>query len=105
VVTTVAPAHLEAFGVIEGIAREKASIFEGLEPGGVALAHAIVETAPILFDKARAWGARLIGFGEAEDATIRLTDLRLSDAGDRGAGPDADGPLLFKLSVPGRTTR
>jgi UDP-N-acetylmuramoyl-tripeptide--D-alanyl-D-alanine ligase len=56
VVTTVAPAHLEAFGVIEGIAHEKASIYEGLVPGGVALAHADVETAPILFDKARDGG-------------------------------------------------
>src|SRR6056297_3955939 len=32
-ITTVAPAHLEAFENIEGIAYEKASIFEGLEPG------------------------------------------------------------------------
>jgi UDP-N-acetylmuramoyl-tripeptide--D-alanyl-D-alanine ligase len=68
VVTTVAPAHLEAFGVIEGIAHEKASIYDGLSPGGVALAHADVDTAPILFDKARAVGARLVRFGEAEDA-------------------------------------
>jgi UDP-N-acetylmuramoyl-tripeptide--D-alanyl-D-alanine ligase len=45
VVTTVAPAHLEAFGVIEGIAHEKASIYDGLSPGGVALAHADVGTA------------------------------------------------------------
>ncbi len=32
-VTTVAPAHLEAFDSIEGIAHEKASIFRGLLPG------------------------------------------------------------------------
>jgi UDP-N-acetylmuramoyl-tripeptide--D-alanyl-D-alanine ligase len=37
IVTTVAPAHLEAFGSLEGIATEKAAIFEGLEPGGVAI--------------------------------------------------------------------
>jgi UDP-N-acetylmuramoyl-tripeptide--D-alanyl-D-alanine ligase len=36
-ITTVAPAHLEAFARIEGIAREKAAIFDGLEPGGVAV--------------------------------------------------------------------
>jgi UDP-N-acetylmuramoyl-tripeptide--D-alanyl-D-alanine ligase len=36
-VTIVAPAHLEAFESLEGIAREKASIFEGLEPRGVAV--------------------------------------------------------------------
>jgi UDP-N-acetylmuramyl pentapeptide synthase len=32
-VTTVAPAHLEAFDSVEGIAHEKASIFDGLKPG------------------------------------------------------------------------
>ncbi len=38
-ITTVAPAHLEAFDNIDGIAREKAAIFDGLEPGGVAIAQ------------------------------------------------------------------
>ena len=33
-ITTVAAAHLEAFGGVDGIAAEKAAIFEGLEPGG-----------------------------------------------------------------------
>ena len=36
IVTTVAPAHLAAFENVEGIAHEKASIFEGLEPDGGA---------------------------------------------------------------------
>ncbi len=36
-ITTVAPAHLEAFENIEGIAQEKAAIIDGLEPGGTAI--------------------------------------------------------------------
>ncbi len=36
-ITTVAAAHLEAFGAIEGIAREKGAIFEGLQPVGHAI--------------------------------------------------------------------
>ncbi|MCU0902179.1 MAG: Mur ligase family protein, partial [Cypionkella sp.] len=43
-VTTVAPAHLEAFESIEGIAHEKASIFDGLVPGGTAIFNADVAT-------------------------------------------------------------
>lgn len=39
-VTSIAPAHLEAFGAIEAIAVEKADIFSGLEPEGVAIYHA-----------------------------------------------------------------
>ena len=80
VVTTVAPAHLEAFGVIEGIAHEKASIYEGLGEGGIALAHADVGTAGILFDKARACGATLIRFGQAEGVEARLIEATLGDA-------------------------
>ena len=37
-ITTVGTAHLEAFDNIDGIAREKASIFSGLMPGG----HAVI---------------------------------------------------------------
>ena len=52
IVTTVAAAHLAAFDDISGIAREKASIYEGLEPGGTALYHTDIETAPILRETA-----------------------------------------------------
>ncbi|MFN3991975.1 MAG: UDP-N-acetylmuramoyl-tripeptide--D-alanyl-D-alanine ligase [Tabrizicola flagellatus] len=106
-VTTVAPAHLEAFDSIEGIAHEKASIFDGLRPGGVALYNADIATTPILRDKARAVGARAVSFGEGEGADWRLTEARLCDEATvcrasvrRGEG--AGQPLLFKVSSPGR---
>jgi UDP-N-acetylmuramoyl-tripeptide--D-alanyl-D-alanine ligase len=102
IVTTVAPAHLEAFGVIEGIAHEKASIYEGLSARGIALAHADVETAPILFDKARAVGAHLVRFGEAEDAEMRLAEVRLSDTTTVIRARMNGEERLLKLSVPGR---
>ncbi len=101
-VTTVAPAHLEAFGVIEGIAHEKASIFDGLLPGGMALANADVETAPILAEKARAVGARLIRFGETIGVEARLTELRLTDDATVIRATLNGTDRLFKLSVPGR---
>lgn len=102
IVTTVAPAHLEAFGVIEGIAHEKASIFEGLSPDGIALAHADIETAPILFDKAKAQGARLIRFGEKKGVEMRLTEVRVSDAGTVLRADIEGEACLLKLPVPGR---
>jgi UDP-N-acetylmuramoyl-tripeptide--D-alanyl-D-alanine ligase len=102
IVTTVAPAHLAAFGRIEGIAHEKASIYEGLAPGGIALAHADIETAPILFDKAREVGAQLIRFGEAEDAEMRLTEVRLSENGTVIRAWLGGEECLVRLSVPGR---
>ena len=54
IVTTVAAAHLEAFESIDGIAAEKGSICEGLEPRGVAVLNGDVPTYPILEQAARA---------------------------------------------------
>ncbi|MCT4683296.1 MAG: UDP-N-acetylmuramoyl-tripeptide--D-alanyl-D-alanine ligase [Roseicyclus sp.] len=102
VVTTVAPAHLEAFGVIEGIAHEKAAIYDGLGDGGIALAHADVETAGILFDKARACGANLIRFGEAEGAEARLIEAQLSDSATVIRADLHGQERLFRIGAPGR---
>ena len=94
-ITTVGPAHLAAFGSIEGIAREKASIAEGLEEGGVLVLPADLPQAPLLREAAR--GARVAAFGAADDADLRLLD----------AGPPArvavDGAVVaLALAVPGR---
>jgi UDP-N-acetylmuramoyl-tripeptide--D-alanyl-D-alanine ligase len=102
VVTTVAPAHLEAFGVIEGIAHEKASIYEGLSHGGIALAHADIDTAEILYKKAQAVGANLTTFGASDTADIRLTELHTSDTGSAARALIQGEPMVFRLAVPGR---
>ena len=76
-ITTVAAAHLEAFDSIGGIAREKASVMEGLEPGGIAVLNADIETAPILWAKAAQTGARVLGFGRNADE-YRLLEITVS---------------------------
>ncbi len=101
-ITTIAPAHLEAFGAIDGIAEEKAAIFEGLEPGGVAIIPLDVETAPILLAKAHDHAAEVVTFGEADGADLRLTDVILSDESTVMRIATADGARLAKLSVAGR---
>ena len=101
-VTTVAPAHLEAFDSIEGIAREKASIFEGLAAGGTAILNADIDTAPILRDRAAALGLHALTFGVAADADWRLLDARLCDDTSVAQATRHGQPLLFKVSTPGR---
>lgn len=73
-ITTVAAAHIEAFDDIDGIAREKASIFDGLEPGGTAVIPTGLPTSAILADAARGRGARVVSFGR--DADFALTGTR-----------------------------
>lgn len=71
-VTTIAPAHQEFFPSLDAIAEAKGEIFEGLEPGGVAIVPADSPQRPVL--QRAAAGHRLVTFGRAADADVRLID-------------------------------
>ncbi|MGZ2258395.1 UDP-N-acetylmuramoyl-tripeptide--D-alanyl-D-alanine ligase [Roseobacter sp. A03A-229] len=100
-VTTVAAAHLEAFDDITGIAVEKASIYEGVLPGGTAIRNADIDTAEILTDKAQSCQLKDINFGaEGTDFKMIRADLQ----GDTTVVQAQIGtePLLYKITSPGR---
>ncbi len=100
-VNTVAAAHLEAFDNIAGIAIEKASIFEGVRPGGVAVINADIEHAAILMAKAVDCRLREMEFG-THGFQFKLMDVSVQ-AETTVVQADADGtPLLFKIATPGR---
>jgi len=80
-ITTVAAAHLEAFGAIEGIAREKGAIFQGLEPVGHAIIPEDLPVTQILRDCADAVGALVMGFGR--DGQAKLVQARPADGAIR----------------------
>ena len=101
-ITTVAPAPLEAFESLEGIATEKAAIFRGLEPGGHAVYHGDLDTTPILAAGAGRAGADRIPFGEAEANACRLTSVKLSRDVTIGQADILGTSLLFKIASPGR---
>ena len=102
VVTTVAPAHLEAFESVEGIAHEKASIIEGLQPGGVAILQADVVTSPILCAKAKAAQVRCLTFGAAEAADYRMVSVQIGDDSTVVRATRQGQPVLYKVMSPGR---
>jgi UDP-N-acetylmuramoyl-tripeptide--D-alanyl-D-alanine ligase len=102
VVTTVAPAHLAAFRDISDIACEKATIFEGLEPNGVAIYNGDLEVSGLLLAGARAQTNRIISFGQRASNHHRATTVRLLDHVTVVTGRAWRTPLLFKLAVPGR---
>ncbi|MGR3503672.1 UDP-N-acetylmuramoyl-tripeptide--D-alanyl-D-alanine ligase [Pseudaestuariivita sp.] len=97
-VTTVAAAHLEAFGSIEGIAVEKASILEGLEPGGTAILNADIDTMHVLEKASQNVVTHWFGT-KAPVWTLGKVHVTGSATTAEAAGPG--GPLLFKLSSPG----
>ena len=101
-ITAIAAAHLEAFGGVDGIAREKASIFEGLEPGGVAVINGDQEVTPILDRAARDNDARMLHFGAGAQNDFVVTDVTLRDQVTVAQGRAGDTDLLFKVMAPGR---
>ncbi|MFT3687733.1 UDP-N-acetylmuramoyl-tripeptide--D-alanyl-D-alanine ligase [Paenirhodobacter sp.] len=101
-ITTVAAAHLEAFGAIEGIAAEKAAIFEGLEPGGVAVLPSDLPVSPILLGHARGRAERIVTFGADAGADYRMTSATISGDVTVVQAEHDGAPLLFKVLTPGR---
>lgn len=102
-ITTVAPAHLEAFDNLAGIADEKAAIFSGLEPGGTAVVPLGLDVSEQLMVAARNSPAQdILTFGPVDDADFALTraliqnDTTVVEA--RTGGRD----LVFKVNTPGR---
>jgi len=74
VVTTIAPAHIGHFSGEAAIAEAKAEIFEGLEPGGIAIIPADSPHVDLLAAVALRHGARVIRFGTVASADVRLID-------------------------------
>ena len=102
VVTIVAPAHLEAFDSIEGIAHEKAAIIDGLQPGGVAVLNADIATSPLLQAKAHEAHARTVTFGAAEGADYRMVSVQIGDDSTVVRATRQGQPVLYKVMSPGR---
>lgn len=102
VITIVAPAHLEAFDSIEGIAHEKAAIIDGLQPGGVAVLNADIATSPLLQAKAHEAHARTVTFGAAEGADYRLVSVQIGDDSTVVRATRQGQPVLYKVMSPGR---
>ena len=74
IITTIAPAHIEFFDGIEGIADAKGEIFEGLEPGGTAIIPFDSPQRDRLIDHARPHAANTMTFGRGEGADVRVVD-------------------------------
>jgi UDP-N-acetylmuramoyl-tripeptide--D-alanyl-D-alanine ligase len=102
VITIVAPAHLESFDSIEGIAHEKAAIIDGLQPGGVAVLNADIATSPLLQAKAHEAQARAVTFGAAEGADYRMVSVQIGDDSTVVRATRQGQPVLYKVMSPGR---
>lgn len=100
-ITNIAPAHLENFKSVAGIAAAKAEIFDGLEPGGTAVINVDHAYGEILLAAARQVDAGAIvtyGFGADADVQILPTDDGNSAAAFTFEGAQVD----LRLATKGR---
>ena len=72
-ITQCAPAHLEGFGSVAGVARAKAEIYEGLAPDGTAVINRDDDYADLWWDAAKA--NRRLAFGLSENAAVTAVDV------------------------------
>ena len=94
IVTAIAPAHIEFFESEEAIARAKAEIFEGLEPGGIAIIPFDSPFCGLLRAEAERNGARVATFGLRRGADVCAIE----------AVPARSGGTLVSASLPDAET-
>ncbi len=100
VITTIESAHIGNLGSVEAIAREKAAILHGLEPGGIAVLPADSPYLALL--RAEAGAARVTTFGATPDADARLIEAHADGDGSELAIRIRGRTLRLRLSAPGR---
>lgn len=76
VITQCAPAHLEGFGSIDGVARAKAEIYGGLSDNGVAVINNDDDYADFWLDTVA--GREHIKFGFTSDADVFASDVSIN---------------------------
>src|SRR5262249_55618063 len=102
VITSIAPSHLGYFASLEEIADAKAEIFLGVERGGSAVINRDTPYFDRLAAAARTAGiSRIVGFGQHEDADVRLERMVLhADCACVTASVMGE-TVIYKLGVPG----
>jgi UDP-N-acetylmuramoyl-tripeptide--D-alanyl-D-alanine ligase len=101
IVTAIAPAHSAYFADETAIADAKGEIFEGLEPGGVAIIPYDSPHRDRLIAAATPYAARIVTFGKAEAADVYLQDIVPLETGTLVSLVLPDAELTFTIAPPG----
>ena len=103
VITNIAPAHLEKLGSLDNIARAKAEIFEGLEPGGTAVLNADHPQINLLLELAAAADVgRVVTYGFARGVDWQITTPEMAADRSFATVVHEDETHALTLGVTGR---
>ena len=100
-ITAVAEVHMAAFKSVRQIAKAKAEIFEGLEPGGHAILNRDIPTYAILSRAAKRAGAIQHRYGYAGRPEFAIRRIRASADGSIVTYRKDSKKYHLKLSAPG----
>ncbi|MDK2122459.1 UDP-N-acetylmuramoyl-tripeptide--D-alanyl-D-alanine ligase [Parachitinimonas caeni] len=92
-------AHLEFLGSVEGVARAKGEIFEGLTPAGIACFNADDAFAGFWHEQTRPQPQMTFGI---ERGQIRASQIALLPLGSRFVLHSPQGDVAVELALPGR---
>lgn len=102
VVTSVGRAHMEAFGALDAIGREKGSLLRYVRPGGWGVVNAACES---LLGDVVATVPNLLRVGEAPAAEVRVSDVSHADRNGQTrltfTAHSADTVRTFEVPTPG----
>lgn len=99
VITNAAPAHLEGFGSVEGVARAKGEIFAGLDEEGIAIINA--DDAYADYWRECAASRRVVTFGMQQPADVTAQWLA-TEGLSRLQLQTPQGEVELQLHLPGR---
>ena len=99
IVTNVDADHLNTYGDLAGLQDAFAEFCGHVDLDGLVVTCADDAGARVLADRARAAGVRVETYGEADDATLRITDMR-STATNVRYFASLDGRSLGEITVP-----
>ncbi len=102
IITTVEPVHIEFFKSVEEIAAAKAEIFDGLEAGGIAILNRDNPHFEFLKGRAAEIGARVVPFGEHEEAEARILNVELHPDRSEVTADLLGQEIRFTMGIPGK---
>ena len=103
IITTVEPVHLEFFKTVKDIARAKAEIFLGIEPGGAAILNRDNAQYSLLAKLAKEAGVeRIVSFGEHKKADLHLDMVCLKPDCSCVSATVFGEKVSYKVGAPGR---
>ncbi len=102
IITTVEAAHIGHFKSVEEIADAKSEIFNGMQPGAIAILNADNPHFERMKAAAEAKKLRILSFGEEEPADAYITECTLQSDGSKVTARILGQEVKYRLSIPGK---